>query len=235
MPVRVVSIAYSDLVSFSQETGGKDGGACQANNMIAKIGQAFGHGKLGILQVTGVPTLDEKRRRLLPLARQVALLEDKTQVISESSNYQVGWSHGKEVFADGKPDVAKGSFYANPLYDDITTISKEGLPQDVIDANPGFFAPNVWPTSAVPDLEGAFKELGQLVVDVGRLVAEVCDAYVAHQCPGYEPNKLARLLQESNFCKARLLHYFALDRSNGTANDDFSDWCGWHNDHVRDN
>jgi hypothetical protein len=31
--------------------------------------------------------------------------------------YSFGWSHGKEN-TQGKPDLAKGSFYANPQYDE---------------------------------------------------------------------------------------------------------------------
>ena len=34
--------------------------------------------------------------------------------------YNVGWSHGKEKLGD-KPDFAKGSFYANPLFDEPGT------------------------------------------------------------------------------------------------------------------
>ena len=47
----------------------------------------------------------------------------------------------------------------------------------------------------------------------------------------------------SKCCKARLLHYFATDETNDSSNTDsvdegksvddtqFSNWCGWHNDH----
>ena len=33
----------------------------------------------------------------------------------------VGWSRGIEVLEDGKPDLNKGSYYANPLQDVVTT------------------------------------------------------------------------------------------------------------------
>lgn len=33
----------------------------------------------------------------------------------------VGWSLGIEALEDGKPDLNKGSFYANPLHDVVTT------------------------------------------------------------------------------------------------------------------
>lgn len=233
MSTPVVTIPYADLVNFGKTAGDAAAAASKQKDesIIAKLGEAFGSdkGALGILAVTGVPSLEEKRQKLLPLARQVALLKDKSEVICEASKYQTGWSHGKELFA-GKPDLAKGSFYANPLIDDLCEI-REVL-DDVKEANPGFFAPNVWPDKSVPELESAFKELGKLVVDVGRLVAGPCDAYVERECPGYAAGGISTLLQTSKFCKARLLHYFAVDRS-GTSEGDFSDWCGWHNDHVR--
>lgn len=32
----------------------------------------------------------------------------------------VGWSRGIETLEDGKPDFNKGSYYANPLHDNVT-------------------------------------------------------------------------------------------------------------------
>jgi hypothetical protein len=49
----------------------------------------------------------------------------------EPSMYNVGWSHGKEKLGD-TPDFAKGSFYANPLYDEpgtpVCLVPRTGLP-----------------------------------------------------------------------------------------------------------
>ena len=208
---------------------------------------------LGILAVTQVPNLLEKRQRLLPMARQLALLENKDDIICEASKYQTGWSHGKEIF-DGKPDFSKGSFYANPLMitpDDLKALTNN-VPIDIQHDNPGFFAPNVWPThESMADFQPAFLDLASLVMDVGRLVARPCDVLVSQQCPGYHPrDKLTQLLKTSSFCKARLLHYFAISKceeesatsiddnekenkeKNENCSDPWSDWCGWHNDHV---
>lgn len=159
--------------------------------------------------------------------------------------YSFGWSHGREKL-QGKPDYGKGSFYANPQYD--RPVDDEAL----IAKFAPFIHPNVWPTADVPSLEGHFKALGQLVVDVGRLVGKQCDAYVESQCKGYPPLKLFDTIDGSKCCKARLLHYFAKDSPGGQApagsaaapaaaaseekeeedeEDVFSDWCGWHNDH----
>jgi hypothetical protein len=98
-------------------------------------------------------------------------------------------------------------------------------------------------------MEPAFKEMGQLVVSVGRLVARQCDHYVrAILGADYSPStQLFDLLTTSQCCKGRLLHYFAQDevarhtqatgeqkgqeKETPTDDTDFSDWCGWHNDH----
>ena len=128
---------------------------------------------------------------------------------------------------------SKGSYYANPQYD--RPIDDEEL----IKKHSPFIHPNIWPTEDLPELEGAFKALGQLIVDVGTLVAAQVDRYVASKCSGYESNKLHRVVSESKCCKARLLHYFArneeeISKMKQTADslqDAFSSWCGWHNDH----
>jgi hypothetical protein len=98
-------------------------------------------------------------------------------------------------------------------------------------------------------MEPALKEMGQLVVSVGRLVARQCDHYVrAILGADYSPStQLFDLLTTSQCCKGRLLHYFAQDevarhtqatgeqkgheKETPTDDTDFSDWCGWHNDH----
>lgn len=60
----------------------------------------------------------------------------------------------------------------------------------------------------MPELENAFKTLGNMIVSVGMLVAKQCDKYVHSICPSYEINKLQSILEESRCCKARLLHYY---------------------------
>lgn len=177
-----------------------------------------------------------------------------------------------------KFDYSKGSFYANPLtenlvesmlerrkYQRLHHLSRNNILVDNIKdrstdellewdeslkfvqnddelrslakANPGFFAPNIWPSNHLPELESVFKEAGQMVHEVGIMVARCCDSYVLAKCSGYEP-KLEKIIRNSKCCKARLLHYFPIeddvidDNDVATIDDtNFSDWCGWHNDH----
>lgn len=42
---------------------------------------------------------------------------------------------------------------------------------------PEYCHPNVWPKDDLPELEEAFKELGQFIVEVGKQVAKCCDAF----------------------------------------------------------
>jgi isopenicillin N synthase-like dioxygenase len=98
---------------------------------------------------------------------------------------------------------------------------------------PSFVHPNIWPTEDMPELEVAFKELGQIIVSVGELVAKQCDAYVHSKCPTYPKDMLQKVITTSKCCKARLLHYFPNPNSEASREEvsDFSSWCGWHNDH----
>ena len=219
---RIVTIPYQDLLQFDSSNIN--------NQMLEKIGEAFGSGAdcLGILAVTDVPGLSEKRERLLPLARRLAVSDNLDVYEHPESLFQVGWSHGREIFA-GRPDVAKGSFYANPVEDNLAQLRQ--VTPSMARENPAFFAPNVWPTTCMPELEPAFKELGHLVVAVGQLLTKPCDAYVKFRCPGYQHDKLSSVLDKSKCHKGRLLHYFARDVPllDHTTTDD--GWCGWHNDH----
>jgi isopenicillin N synthase-like dioxygenase len=155
----------------------------------------------------------------------------KAKYEHKASFYSFGWSHGKESL-EGRPDVAKGSYYANPLYDRPT--EDERLIKDFAP----FVHPNIWPTDDLPEMEQAFKALGRLIVDVGLLVARQCDVYVRSRCSTYPELRLYKIIRDSVCCKARLLHYFPLVDEKSAAGGagavdalDMSNWCGWHNDH----
>jgi|EP01033_Poteriospumella_lacustris_P013414 isopenicillin N synthase-like dioxygenase len=211
----VVTLDYNDLVA------GKD--------LTAEIERAYGDAGMGLLTVKNVPSFIEARERLLPLARRFATLPDEVKAKYEhpESFYAFGWSHGKEKLQGGKFDVSKGSFYNNPQYDEPVNDA------ELIRQYPSFVHPNIWPKDDLPEMEAAFKELGQIIVSVGILVAKQCDAYVSSKCPTYPAHMLQRIIEESLCCKARLLHYFPqTEEQVASANsEDFSNWCGWHNDH----
>ena len=211
----VVEIDYNDLIEEN----------CDISTLI---GRAFGIDGIGVLTVKNVPNYPSARKRLLPLSREFALLSDdvKAKYIHKESFYSFGWSHGIEKL-QGNPDLAKGSYYANPQFD--KPIDDEQL----IKQYPAFIHPNIWPKDDLPELEYAFKDLGNIIVSVGKLVAKQCDKYVLSSCPSYVPNHLETVIEDSKCCKARLLHYFPLSNEDITnkqsaASDTlFSSWCGW--------
>jgi len=194
------------------------------------IEQAYGFDGLGILVVKGIPNLLKLRQDILPLSHKFANLPDEIKLKTEDkeSFYSFGWSYGKEMMSEGRPDYSKGSYYANPIYD---------VPfddQELIKKYPSFCKPNIWPKEDLPQLEFAFKAMGQLVVEVGLLVARQCDKYVHKNSLNYPSNRLYNTIKNSRTAKARLLHYFPLDNpnpENETADMTTSNWCGWHNDH----
>jgi hypothetical protein len=144
-----VELRYEDLVR-------------EGADLSPQVEAAFGAEGLGLLTVSGVPGVAERRRALLPLARRFALLpeEVKRRYEHAASSFSFGWSHGKEKL-QGRPDVHKGSYYANPLHDRPTADAT------LVDRFPAFYHPNIWPREEnLPELEPAFKAMGQLIVEV---------------------------------------------------------------------
>ncbi|CAB1097283.1 unnamed protein product [Ectocarpus sp. CCAP 1310/34] len=91
----------------------------EAGDLHAVAERAFGHQGLGIVVVTGVPDVAGARRELFALGHKFAALPEETKARYEhpQSCFSFGWSHGKESLETGGPDLAKGSFYANPCFD----------------------------------------------------------------------------------------------------------------------
>jgi isopenicillin N synthase-like dioxygenase len=210
----IVVLEYSDLLKDPIEV-----------DLRSNIGAAYGsqyEDALGLLAIRGVPELEVHRANLLDNILAFGQLDHEIQRKYEhaESCYSVGWSHGKESMAKGVPDFSKGSYYFNPIVDRITQ------DEELIRKWPEFYAPNIWPTEDLPQLEVTAKVLGKLVVCVGQRLARHCDYYVESQLSSYAKGRIHRVLDSSTNCKARLLHYFPpnSEKKNST-------WCGWHNDH----
>ena len=215
----IVTISYDALVAACNNA--------DYDTVDNLIEQAFGSSSsssssLGIIAITNVPNLTQLRSKLLPLAYRLATQLTPSQldeITAPQSQYQVGWSHGREKLEGNKLDYSKGSYYANPLTDDlvesmlerrrylaaahrddeeageddesdammkdlikwdesIDNIKNEDELRQLAHSNPAFFAPNVWPTTSLPEMEMAFKEMGKLIHSVGVMVAKCCDSYV---------------------------------------------------------
>ncbi|CAK4080594.1 unnamed protein product [Aphanomyces euteiches] len=170
------------------------------------IEDAFGPNGLGILAVANVPGLEERRQTCLPLAFKVANMDEQAKKKYElgEAYYAFGWSHGKESL-QGKPDYSKGSYYNNPRFNQPTDDT------NLMAKFPTMYHPNIWPHDEVPELERAFMELGQLIIDTGLLIASECDKYV--QVVKVSNNQVQKASTDQ------------------VTEADFSNWCGWHNDH----
>lgn len=208
----VVSVAYSDLQDKNAD-------------ISPELEAGFGSMGLGILAVSGVPRYTSLRQQLLSLAERLATLPEpvRRRLEDPDSRYSFGWSHGKETLESGQPDVLKGSFYANPLLD------KPTCSEELMQRYPSYCRPNLWPTTYLPELEQAFKDLGKLIIDVGLLLSYHCDKYVSLKDPHNDRGSLQEILQSSLCHKGRLLHYFA--SSERCTSEKISSWCGWHTDH----
>lgn len=263
--VEVVCIRYDDLLACSKDD-------INVNHLIE---QAFSTTGIGLLAIIEIPhhLLTNQRLQLLRLSQQLATLPPSQleEITDHQSSYQVGWSHGREKLEGSKLDYSKGSFYANPLTENLVETMLErrrptaGADSDLAEwdkslsiissdtelrslaiTDPAFFAPNIWPTEHLPNLQSTFCEVGQLIHEVGIMVAKCCDMYVSTVYPDYEPI-LEKTVRYSKCCKGRLLHYFPSSTAADEEVDDgtpgtmkveeevddtqFSNWCGWHNDH----
>jgi len=228
-------------------------------------------GIVAITDIPLYPPLRSKALRLIHQLATNTSPDALKQLEDPKSYYSVGWSHGKEKVEGDKLDTGKGSFYFNPITDrpleDILSRDFGHLGDDDDDDDErrreedaklqefqrhaesngalSFYAPNVWleQEESLSDLRDTVMEMGQLIRDVGILVAKRCDEYVTSQYCDYPVGKIHGVIENSLCCKARLLHYFPVETAGHetTSHDsltpaedseaNFSDWCGWHNDH----
>lgn len=107
-----VTISFHDLSSDPSE-----------GLLFDKLNEAFGPGSLGLLTVSDIPNIKALRDALLPLGQCLADLPEDVLASLEDpeSRWSFGWSRGREQLESGRPDFAKGSFYANPTRDVPTT------------------------------------------------------------------------------------------------------------------
>ncbi|KAL0950715.1 hypothetical protein HGRIS_007491 [Hohenbuehelia grisea] len=215
-----VSISYPTLRSSPLSLG-------------ASIEEAFGsHPKsLGIVIVRDLPPeYVQFRERLLKLANKFAQLDEpvREKYADPDSRYSFGWSHGKEIM-NGKPDLLKGSYYANPVVDKATVSSALQA------MYPEYYGANIWPKPDEKGIEGfeeAFKNLGGLVFQIGCELAAACQPFALSHLSDASIS-LPNLIRNSQTTKARLLHYFPPppDAPVPAEDEPVDSWCGFHLDH----
>lgn len=194
----LVSLSYAELCSVFDCTDDfclltNNNGGKIMESLLDKIHQAYAStDSLGILILRDLPleyvTL---RQKVLPFAQQLATTlspADLEAITIPKSDYQVGWSYGNEKLDKDRMDYAKGSFYFNPLTDnilkDISSRDKCNVEMIVGWNSPAYTTPNVWPSSSNSCLNGfesSLKELGKMVYRIGLAIAQLCDQYLSRQ------------------------------------------------------
>eukprot|EP00697_Spironema_sp_BW2_P017115 gnl/Spiro4/8678_TR4535_c0_g1_i1.p1 gnl/Spiro4/8678_TR4535_c0_g1~~gnl/Spiro4/8678_TR4535_c0_g1_i1.p1 ORF type:complete len:386 (+),score=57.22 gnl/Spiro4/8678_TR4535_c0_g1_i1:102-1160(+) len=199
----VVTIPYADLMS--------------SKDLSEPVLEAYGPGGLGALTISGIPEYAERRQRLIPMTHTFAHLPPEVQALYEhpESLWNSGWSFGREKLGD-VVDRSKGSYYANPCYDDVPNADKFA---------PVFFPKNRWPSKHMPEMEAAFKALGTIMFNTTALLARQVDRIVEKRLPTYKRGLISSSIQGTHKIKGRMLYYYP------NANPDVDDgWIGWHND-----
>ncbi|KAK8869846.1 hypothetical protein IAR55_000414 [Kwoniella newhampshirensis] len=214
-PVRV---SYPTLVANSKEVH---------EQLVSALGS--GPGCLGIILISDLPPVfPQLREKLFRLARRFADLpeSEREKLARPETSYLFGWSHGKEVM-NGKPDMQKGSYYANPLLDE-PPVSNE-----LKKAHPEYYAGNVWPKSidGLEEFEDTFKSLGKVIFDAGIALAKACESFVSPTLAD-DKGAITSLIASSKCNKARLLHYYPEPPSTSPSSTVQNDaLCGTHLDH----
>jgi len=137
-------------------------------------------------------------------------------------------SHGKEKLGD-VPDLAKASFYFNPLTDMPGT-------EEERKRYPASYPCNKWPNeeevSQLKHFKEAARSLGKIMHEVVILLAKHIDTLAEQRVKGYTKDLLYDAMRETEKAKGRLLYYYPLDEKyNDNANATGEDsWIGWHND-----
>lgn len=214
--LRLETISLADLGSEIESV---------AKSVQSKIHAAFGLDGLGILLVNQLPeSYAVHREALLQAGHCLPSLPPAELSALEfpSLHYAVGYSHGREQF-DGKPDLAKASFYANAQHEDPANGDTR-----LARLYPSHMHRNQWPSNpVVRELQPAFMHIGALITEVGLLVARQCDTLVRQLRGDQEAlPSLVDMLAKSRSAKGRVLHYFASATQSVSM-----PWCGYHNDH----
>ena len=207
----LVVINFSDLTSNDYDP----------SVMLSNIEQAFGPSGYGVIAIRGVPSFLEAKNACLNQAYDLAHLnpEQLQEIEDPTSLFNAGWSHGKEMLKDNKPDLAKASFYFNPVTD---------VPGTEEDRKrfPVSYPINKWPSQHLPNLESASKRLGCLMKEVATELSRHIDKYAESICPTYPPGMLHNELKDTEKVKGRLLYYYPLSGADSSVDS----WIGFHND-----
>ncbi|BBN10901.1 hypothetical protein MPTK1_5g07400 [Marchantia polymorpha subsp. ruderalis] len=175
--------------------------------MAGRIAQCLGPTGPGLLAVRGVPGVAELRKKLLPLAKELALMPDDLRrlILKEHDlNTDVPLK---------KPDRPVSAFATQLRYGHYSRSHIEccnAVPGSRAVYGPGISSGNsgsqpkidsvICGDKDMDELGRTLRQLGSCMVEVGTLVARLCDKIL----PGVE---LEDAIWESGTAKGRLIHY----------------------------
>ena len=133
------------------------------NAMLQSLERSLGPQGLGLVAIRHVPNFVTAKQSLFSLIHCLAnhcVMSSKSletdYLTHAESLYNTGWSHGKEKLVGrggggGKPDLAKGSFYYNPMTDTPGTLDDRMR-------YPLAYPPNLWPHEEEQEPQGQQQE-----------------------------------------------------------------------------
>ncbi|CAK9136182.1 unnamed protein product [Ilex paraguariensis] len=202
--LQLYELEYSDLMFLSSDQASSSSLSPQEMGRMESITRTvmenLGPTGPGLLAITGVPNASNLRRKLLPLARKLALLsnEDRKRVLKEHSL-------GSDVPLKNL-DRSVSSFAMQLKYVQAAKCTEgKGSHVGVDSHNMQQVSPDAeklgeMQDSEFRDLRNTFKELGFCMIEVGLGLARICDRVIGGR-------EIEQSLLESCTAKGRLIHY----------------------------
>lgn len=183
-------LSFSDLKLLSSSPSSSsfpDEELDRLKSMVRSLIENLGPNGPGLITITGVPKAPHLRRKLLPLARRLALLnsDDRKSILKE---------HGLGSDVPLKnPDRTVSSFAMQLKYSQGDSINS-------IETNHKEDNSNKSEYFHLQNLGNTFKGLGFCMMDLGLCLARICDLALG----GLD---LEKSLLDSSSAKGRLIHY----------------------------
>lgn len=197
-PLDIDELPFSDLLLLLSPEAPDDN---RRRRLLDTVGTALGRGGSGLLAVSDVPRAGALRRRLLPLARRLALMD-------HPSRAQLLKKHGlgsdvplkkldRSVSSFAQLLKHPGKLRLQELIKETeSTNNVPGCPELALGVD-GFQEPK---GDDIENLGDLVKELGLCMMELGILVARACDIVIGG-------NKLEQSITDFGTAKARLIHY----------------------------
>ncbi|CAK9253714.1 unnamed protein product [Sphagnum jensenii] len=189
------------------------------NHLVAAIMEVLGPRGRGFVAVRGVPQFRELRDKLLPLAKEIALMPEAqlhsflrehglgADVSLKHPDRPVSSFAAKLKFKDGFDlQTYKGkSCYCDNVRNTDDHCSELKLQSTMHDSD----------ANSLKDVGSLFARLGVCMVEVGLLVARLCDYgtfwSLSNQTTKHTVGvRLEQAIQESGTAKGRLIHYHSI-------------------------